>query len=60
MEGRAFAANADSLHVCMRWKRNRMGGKKNYEWPFIRTGLALGHSLHFVSHAYLAINGALD
>lgn len=60
MEGRSFAVNADSLHVRVRRKRNRMGGEKNHEWPFIRTGLALGHSLYFVSHASMAVDGTRD
>ena len=60
MEGRSFAVNADSLHVRVRRKRNRMGGKKNHEWLFVTTGLALGYSLHFVSHASLAADGTRD
>ena len=32
MEGWSFSIDADSLHVRVRRKRNRMGGKKNHEW----------------------------
>lgn len=58
MEGWSFSIDADSLHVRVRRKRNWMGGEKNHEWLFFRTGLALGHSLHFVCHASLAVDGA--
>ncbi|MFM2118358.1 MAG: hypothetical protein RL316_1548 [Bacteroidota bacterium] len=60
MEGWSFSIDADSLHVRVRRKRNRMGGKKNHEWFFVTTGLALGYSLHFVSHASLANDGTRD
>lgn len=60
MEGWSFSIDADSLHVRVRRKRNRMGGKKNHECLFVTTGLALGYSLHFDSHASLANDGTRD